>query len=132
MYIVKGREEKRMKILIVDDDKESVEVLKTFFYTILKQPEIIETDYGRKALDEFQHNQPNIVFLDIRLPDINGIDVLKEMKKINEPIPVVMITAYREAESVVEAFRNGAYDCLLKPFDFDHIREKIMKRLNFV
>ncbi|OGS22471.1 MAG: hypothetical protein A2252_01390 [Elusimicrobia bacterium RIFOXYA2_FULL_39_19] len=109
-----------MKILIIDDDLEVQEMLNVFFKSLgYESVQITNATEGLKQVVVFE---PNIVFLDIRLPDKDGIDVLKEIKQINKNLPVIMITGYKEAEKVIEAFRYGATDCLLKPFNFDYMK----------
>lgn len=71
--------------------------------------------------------EPNVIFLDIRLPDRDGIKVLREIKQINKNAPVVIITGYKEAEKVIEAFRYGSADCLLKPFNFDYMKNLLQQ-----
>lgn len=116
-----------MIALIVDDEVGDVEVLETF----LKQNghEILRSYTAQEGLKLFTVHQPDVVFLDIMLPDKNGISLLKEMKTIDKEIPVVMITGFRDAEKVVGAFREGAFDCLLKPFNYDYLKNEILPRI---
>ncbi|MEW6041519.1 MAG: response regulator, partial [Elusimicrobiota bacterium] len=71
----------------------------------------------------------NLVLLDLAMPGLDGIEILKRIKEIKKDTNVIMITAYRDAEKVVAAFRLGAYDCIFKPFDFKYLRESITARL---
>jgi DNA-binding NtrC family response regulator len=114
-----------MKILIVDDDNEIHSMMEIFLKNL--GHETLHAFNGTEAIKQMVLSEPEIVFLDIRLPDKDGIDVLKEMKEINKKIPVVMITGYKEAEKVIEAFRYGAADCLLKPFNFEYIKNLLPK-----
>jgi DNA-binding NtrC family response regulator len=109
-----------MKILVIDDDLEIHETLAVFFQSL--GHEQIQSITAQDGLKQVVISEPDAVFLDIRLPDKDGIEVLKEIKQINKNIPVVMITGYKEAEKVIEAFRYGAMDCLLKPFNFDYMK----------
>jgi len=109
-----------MKILVIDDDLEIHEMLGVFFQSL--GHEQIQSITAQDGLKQVVISEPDAVFLDIRLPDKDGIEVLKEIKQINKNIPVVMITGYKEAEKVIEAFRYGAMDCLLKPFNFDYMK----------
>jgi len=107
-------------ILVADDEQDICDVL-----TIFLKKEGYETGIaklGDDAIEKFKKKKPSLVFLDIKLPDLDGIEVLKKMKEIDPEIPVIMITAYRDAERVVSAFRLGAYDCIFKPFDFKYIK----------
>ncbi|MFH1074499.1 MAG: response regulator [Candidatus Firestonebacteria bacterium] len=111
-------------ILVVDDEQDICDVL-----TIFLKKEGYETDtakLGRDAITKFKEKNPTLVFLDIKLPDISGIEVLEKIKKINAETPVIMITAFRDAERVVSAFRLGAYDCIFKPFDYKYIKTTML------
>jgi DNA-binding NtrC family response regulator len=109
-----------MKILVVDDDIEICEMLKSFFMSLGHDTNIVNV--GAEVVKQVLIFEPDIVFLDIRLPDKDGLDLLKEIKDVNKILPIVIMTGYKEAEKVIDAFRFGALDCLLKPFNFDYIK----------
>ena len=111
-------------ILIVDDEQDICDVLSIFLKKEGYETEIAKL--GRDAIAKFKEKKPSLVFLDIKLPDIDGIEVLKKLKEINSETPVIMITAFRDAERVVSAFRLGAHDCIFKPFDFNYIKVSMM------
>jgi DNA-binding NtrC family response regulator len=116
-----------MKILVIDDDLEILELLNSFFeslgHTVKTVSDSIE---GLKLISKEIFD---ILFLDIKLPEKDGIEVLKEAKNIDPQLPVVMITGYKEAEKVIEAFRHGAIDCLLKPFNFEYIKNNVLPQI---
>ncbi len=116
-----------MKILIVDDDVSVLELLSTFFsslgHTVVTTTN--STEVEKYVIDEIF----DLLMLDIKFPEIDGIEVLKSVKKIDPSLPVVMMTGYKEAERIIEAFRLGAMDCLLKPFNFDYIKENILSKI---
>jgi len=113
-----------MKILVIDDDNEILTLLETFFSSIGHQ--VTTTTNSIDGIKLVSSDTFDLVMLDIRLPERDGIEVLKEIKQIDSKLPVVMITGYKEAEKVIEAFRNGATDCLLKPFNFDYIKNNLL------
>lgn len=117
-----------MRIMIIDDDKEILDLLETFFSTLGHQVEIFTNSI--EGLKYVAKEIYDLILLDIKLPERDGIEVLKEIKSIDNDVPVVMITGYREAEKVIEAFRNGAMDCLLKPFNFEYIKNNILTRIS--
>jgi DNA-binding NtrC family response regulator len=82
---------------------------------------VITADSGLHALKQFEEEKPEIVILDIRLPDSNGLTLLKTIKEINPAVTVVMVTACPDIQSSVEAMKIGAYDYLEKPIDFDKL-----------
>ena len=114
-----------MKILIVDDDPEIIEMLSAFLKTLDHQ--VISAPSGEECMRQIVLFEPNIVFVDICLPDKDGIELLKEIKLLKRNLPVIMITGYKEAEKVIDAFRYGALDCLLKPFNFDYIKNLLLQ-----
>ncbi len=117
-----------MKILIIDDDLEVLDVLESFFISLGHEVKtVLNSIEGLKLIttDIF-----DLAMLDIRLPEKDGIEVLKEIKNTDPQLQVVMITGYKEAEKVIEAFRHGAMDCLLKPFNFEYIKNNILPQIS--
>src|SRR5438105_15202628 len=72
---------------------------------------------GSEGLERVADVRPDVILLDLRLPDQSGLDVLKQLRQIDARIPVVLVTVVRSADSAIEAMRQGAYDSLLKPLD---------------
>jgi len=121
------KEEKQKSILVIDDESDVCEVLEQFL--VSEGYKVYLAFNGEEGLKKYQERKPDGVLLDIALPGKNGIEVLKEIKRIDPEANVIMITAYRDAEKVVEAFRLGAYDCIFKPFDFDYLKKALMAKL---
>jgi DNA-binding NtrC family response regulator len=116
-------------ILVVDDDPDIVTVLcdrlKTLGHETLRAPD------GKLALTLVEQELPALVFLDIQLPNVNGIEVLKRIRKGWPELPVVVMTAYGTIPRAVEAMKEGATDFITKPFDPDYLRivtEKALER----
>ncbi|MEW5920050.1 MAG: HD domain-containing phosphohydrolase [Bacillota bacterium] len=114
------------RILIVDDELGPREALRM----------ILRDDYqvavaasGKEALDCFARTEYDLVILDIRMPDINGVDLLAEVKKKAPDTEVVMITAYASVETATKALRYGALDYLIKPFDRASVQNVVEKGL---
>ncbi|MCG7852250.1 MAG: sigma-54 dependent transcriptional regulator [Methanosarcinaceae archaeon] len=114
-----------MKILVIDDQNAILESLSMFFSE--KGLETLTAEYGKEGLEKVQAEQPDIVILDIRLPDINGIEVLKKIRSINDQIFVIMITAFHDMETTIEAMKYGAYDYIHKPINIDELDVSINK-----
>ncbi len=118
---------KNSTILCVDDEQDILIVLSEYLsnegFTVLT------ADSGESAIDKMKTNTIDLVLLDMAMPKMDGIATLTEIKKMNGNMQAIMITAYRDAEKVVEAFRLGAYDCIFKPFDLKYLREAIMAKL---
>ena len=115
------------KILIVDDETN----IRFILSKILKKDgfEIYQAENGKQALEEIKKLSPELVLLDLKLPDINGIEVLEKIKRHDNSIIVIMLTAYGEIKNAVEAMKLGAYDYLKKPFDNEEMVLVIEKAL---
>ncbi len=114
-----------MKVLIIDDQRAILESLTMFFAE--KGYETITAEYGREGLEKLKSEMPDIVILDIRLPDLSGIDVLKDIRAINEHAHVIMITAFHDMETTIEAMKNGAYDYIHKPINIKELDFSVQK-----
>ena len=119
--------EKKSSIMIVDDEPDILVVLGE--YLGKEGFKVLTAKDGRQALEKVKDNKIDLILLDMAMPNMNGIETLKEIKKIKPEVSVIMITAYRDAEKVVEAFRLGAYDCIFKPFDLKYLRRAVMAKL---
>jgi DNA-binding NtrC family response regulator len=111
------------KILIVDDETN----LRITFAAALEMMDhqILEAENGKKAIEMAKQHSPDIIFMDVRMPQMNGVEAFKEIKKINPDIKVIMMTAYAVEDLLEEAVRLGAYTIIHKPFDIEKIAELI-------
>jgi len=117
-----------MKILIIDDDPSIRETLEMFLHE--KGYEVMTSEDGGKGLEALQRGRPDIVILDIRLPGMDGLEVLRKIKEKREDIYVIMITAYHAMETTIQAMKLGAYDYIHKPIDVDELEIAIDKVVN--
>ena len=104
----------RAKILIVDDLEEARWVLSNLIQHAGFEP--VMAANGEEALVRIRQEAPDVVLLDVRLPDIDGFEVLTRAKAHDKTMPVIMVTAYGKTPDAVRAIRAGAYDYLAKPF----------------
>ena len=122
-------ESARRRLLIVDDEPLILEVLTEHF----KSEYDVDTALnGADALGAILRARPDVVMLDINMPRMNGVEVLKDIKQIDESIAVIMVTANEQVAMAAEALRNGAFGYVPKPFDFrylDHMLATILDRL---
>jgi len=114
------------KILIVDDEMGVRESLK---FSLKEKYEIILAGDGREALDMFDKRHPQLVILDIILPDIGGLDILKKIKEREENTAVIMLTAVSHVKTAVEAMKLGAAEYITKPFDVEELKIVVGKIL---
>lgn len=107
------------KILIVDDE----EAIRTFCQRALKRKEyFVETaENGRIALEKLKEKWFNLLLTDLRMPELDGLALLHQVKKLYPSTEVVIVTAYGDIESAVEAMKEDAFDYVLKPFEIDKL-----------
>src|SRR5919108_383785 len=119
----------RRRLLIVDDEPLILEVLSEHFKT---EYDVETALNGADALGAILRARPDVVMLDINMPRMNGVEVLKDIKQIDESIAVIMVTANEQVAMAAEALRSGAFGYVPKPFDFrylDHMLATILDRL---
>ena len=111
-------ENQAKRILIVDDEPLITEVLSEHF----KGDYEVETALnGTDALTAIVRQRPDIVLLDINMPRMNGVEVLRDIKQIDETIAVIMVTANEQISLAAEALKSGAFGYVPKPFDFRYL-----------
>ena len=115
------------KILIVDDEQSILESLEMFFSE--KGHQVFLADNGEAALGHLEARRPDAVILDVRLPDINGLELLKRFQSVDPPPKVIMITAFQDMNTTIEAMKSGAYDYIHKPLDAEELEQSVDKAL---
>ena len=116
------------KILIVDD----ASFMRMMIKDILTKNgfEIAgEAENGAKAIEKFKELQPDLVIMDITMPEVDGIQAVKEIKKIDPDSKIVMCSAMGQQAMVIEAIQAGAKDFIVKPFQADRVIEAVRKVL---
>ncbi len=111
------------RLLIIDDERRMCAVLKAAFEN--KSMAVTTADSGEAAMAALTVNQFDVVLSDIKMPGMSGLDVLVKVKEQNPETEVLLMTAYADAQTAVEAMKNGAYDYIIKPFEIDDLRHKI-------
>jgi len=106
-------------LLIIDDDKS---IRKAFSMTLSDSYEVHSAANGKSGLSQLQKQEPDLVLLDIGLPDTDGLELLKTIKETSPETVVIMVTAFRDIKMVIEATKLGAFDYLLKPIDSHELR----------
>jgi two-component system, NtrC family, response regulator AtoC len=117
------------KVLIVDDEASMRKNISDLL--IRENISSVEASDGNEILDVISTHTPDLILLDINLPKIEGLTILKEIKKSHYNIPVIIFTAYGTSEKAIEAMKTGAFDYLEKPFDLDEFLLTIKRALHY-
>jgi DNA-binding NtrC family response regulator len=116
-----------LRILVVDDE---YLIRWTLQQNLEKEGyEVLLAETGEEALDKVKEEAPDLVLLDIKLPGMDGYEVLEKALRVDQSIIPIMITAFEDVEKVVKAMRLGAFDYITKPFDFGKVRLSVQKAL---
>ena len=113
----------KTRVLIVDDEEEFVEALAERL--TIRDYDVTKSLTGEDALEKVRHYNFDVVILDVRLPGMDGIDILKEIKRIKPLTEVVMLTGHATVESAIEGMKLGAFDYLMKPCETEDLTAKI-------
>jgi len=115
------------RILIVDDDELIRKFLLDFFNDL--KFEVVTAENGTDALRKFTPQSFDLVISDLMMPDMTGIELLKELIARDEKVLFFLITGYPTLETAVEAIKNGAYDYIVKPFNLEDLRIKVERAI---
>jgi len=116
----------RPVILVVDDDPG---VRESFRLILEDAYDLLEAGDGRQALARLRTSLVDLVLLDIRLPEMDGIEVLERIKAVDDGVEVILVTAVKTVRTAVDAMKLGAFDYLTKPFDEDELLSLIHRAL---
>ena len=119
-----------LKFLLVDDEEDILEViqdrLEAYGFSV------VTARTGREALNKLAVEKFNGVFLDVKMPEMGGIEALEEIRKTDKQLPVIIITSSSTREAAIEAIAKGANEYVLKPFEWEELKAKIEKVYNIV
>jgi len=116
-----------IKLLLVDDEKGITDSLKSFFQD--RGFAVDTANSGEAAIEKVKKGKPEIVFLDIRMRGMSGLDVLGQIKKIDTKIKVIMLTMLEGGEIVEKAKELGADEYITKPFRIDYLESVVIKKV---
>ncbi len=117
-----------MKTILIVDDQPGIRILLEEVFS-KEGFETLSAGTGRDALEIFGARKPELVLLDMKIPGMDGIEILKRMKQQDAEVKVVMMTAYGELDLIEEAKTYGAVRHFTKPFDVFELRDAVMKLL---
>ncbi len=115
------------KILLIDDETSILESLKIFLSTM--NYEVVTASNGVEGIQYVNNKRPDLVITDLKMPELDGLEVLEEIKKIDNNIPCIIMTAYEDVDSTIKAMQLGAYDYIEKPIDTPRFKALIKRSL---
>ena len=116
------------KILVIDDELFVRELLQEF---LTKEGyKVYTAESGEKGIESVKDTPVEIALIDLKMPGMDGISTLKEIRKIAPNTTAIILTGYPTIESSIEALRSGAYDYVVKPFKLNDLKNTIQKALN--
>jgi two-component system chemotaxis response regulator CheY len=124
-----------INILMVDDVEFTRELLKSAIKASINddniplEPQFFTLSKGKEVLDIIELKKINLVYLDIELPDINGLEILKKIKKQSKKTMVVMVSGENSSANVMDAIKNGASGFIVKPFNSGRISDSLRNYL---
>jgi len=119
----------KKKILIVDDSNLMVSVIRKFILTEFPDTDIVEAHSGEESLKKFESEHPDMTFMDIIMPGMDGITALERIRKMSPRAKVVMCTSMKETEQEQKSKEAGAVGYITKPFSKDDIANVIKKNI---
>jgi DNA-binding response OmpR family regulator len=115
------------RILVVDDEPSAVELLTEFLTA--KNHTVIGAVNGEEALRKVKEERPHLIFLDVMMPKMSGLEVLKKIREIDKEVGVIMVTAVHEEETGRQALKLGAFDFITKPIDLAYLETSLWHKL---
>lgn len=114
---------REFNVLVVDDEDEFREVI---IKRLVKRGLRVEgAEGGRKALEILEHNRTDVVLLDVKMPDMDGIETLRRIRSMQPLVEVVLLTGHASVDSGIEGMKLGAFDYLMKPIELEPLLEKL-------
>lgn len=115
------------RLLVIDDEPN---VLYSLQKSLASETlDVVTAKTGKEGIERLVNVLPDAVIVDVRLPDMSGLDAYDRIRQIDPRLPVIVITAFAKTETAIEAMRRGAFEYLLKPVDFRRLREVVEKAL---
>jgi DNA-binding response OmpR family regulator len=112
-----------LRLLVVDDEVDICDFVQNFFKE--RNFEVFVAYDGKEALEIVKSKRPEIVLLDIKMPVLNGMDTLKEIRKIDSRVKVIMVTAIEDSEKAKEAKQHGAVEYITKPLLLEQLERTV-------
>ena len=118
------------RVLVVDDDPATIELLWDFLRA--KGYEVLTAGDGPEALRKVKAGRPRLVLLDIQMPNMNGLEVLRQVRALDPEVSVIMVTGVNEEEIGRKAMELGAFDYIVKPLDLPYLERTLWYKLTMM
>ena len=118
------------RVLVVDDEPKAVELLQDFL--TLKGYAVITAPNGQEALRKVREERPHLILLDICMPKMDGLEVLRGIREIDREVGIIMVTAVHEEDTGREALKLGAFDYITKPLDFQYLERSLWCKITMM
>ncbi len=115
------------RVLVVDDEPQSVELLCEFLRG--KNYLVTTATDGQEALQRVKEERPHLILLDVRMPGMDGLEVLRQIREIDREVGVIMVTAVHEEEIGRRALKMGAFDFITKPIDLKYLEDSVWYKI---
>ena len=113
----------KFKLLIVDDEQDFLETITKRLKA--RHIDVTGVESGYKALEALDGGKPDVIILDVKMPGMDGIETLREIKKKDPLVEVIMLTGHASVESGIQGMQLGAFDYVMKPVALDELLEKV-------
>jgi len=117
-----------VKLLVADDEQKICRLLEEFFSA--RGYEVLLAHDGPSALECIRKERPHLVFLDLRMPGLDGLDVVKEARALDDTIKIIIITAVEDEETIKRARQLGVADYVVKPFSLEYLKEEVLLKVS--
>lgn len=119
-----------VKILIVDDEVDVCRFAKSFFEA--RGLEVFTALGGHEALEIFKSQRPDIMLIDVKMADMDGVALLKEIKKMDKKADIIMVSAIEDMDVIEEAKRHGAAEYITKPLVLEELEKIVLERAEWI
>ena len=117
-----------VKLLVADDEQKICRLLASFFAE--RGFNVLLAHDGEAALSCIRDERPHLVFLDLHMPGLNGLDVLREAREVDETIKIIVITAIEDEQTIQKVKSLGAVDYVIKPFSLEYLQEEVLVKVS--
>jgi DNA-binding response OmpR family regulator len=118
------------RVLVVDDEPDARDLLREFLAG--KGYEVLTASNGEEALQKVKEERPHLILLDVRMPKMNGLEVLKRVREMDHEVGVIMVTSVNEEETGNQALQLGAFDYITKPLDLKYLERSLWVKIQMM